>query len=241
VRAAVHAADTAATTHHAGSKNLPNTTSPRSPLARASHLDVQEGKTMPQSAARQTEKPTGLMPRLTARFPERLVWTGFMFVNGFISIAVLATISMLSKAPFIFPSLGASAILVFYRPSLPAASPKNVVFGHAIGIVCGFAALVVTGLQHSPSAIATGVDGPRVIALALSLAATGALMVFFKVMHPPAGATALVISLGVFTKLYQLPVMELAVIVLALQALFVNKVAGVDYPTWAARTPPLHS
>jgi CBS domain-containing membrane protein len=165
----------------------------------------------------------------------------FVFVNGFVAIAILATLAMLSKAPFIFPSLGASAILMFYSPPLPTASPRSVVVGHAIGIVCGFGALVLTGLQNSPSAITMGIDGPRIIAVALSLAATGALMVLFRVTHPPAGATALVISLGVFTKLYQLPIMELAVIVLTLQAIVVNRMAGVDYPTWTPRTPPLHS
>jgi hypothetical protein len=72
---------------------------------------------MPEPAASQTETPTGLITRLTARFPERLVWTGFVFVNGFVAIAILATIAMLSKAPFIFPSLGASAILMFYALS----------------------------------------------------------------------------------------------------------------------------
>jgi CBS domain-containing membrane protein len=186
-------------------------------------------------------KPLALIPSLVARFPERLVWMVFVFVNGFVAIAILATLAMLSKAPFIFPSLGASAILMFYSPPLPTASPRSVVVGHAIGIVCGFAALVLTGLQNSPSAITMGIDGPRVIAVALSLAATGALMVFFRVTHPPAGATALVISLGVFTSPYQLPIMELAVIVLTLQAIIVNRMAGVDYPIWTPRTPPLHS
>lgn len=196
---------------------------------------------MSEPVASPSEKPVALIPRLVARFPERLVWTGFVFVNGFIGIAILATFAMLSKAPFLFPSLGASAILMFYSPPLPTASPKNVVVGHAIGIVCGFAALVVTGLQNSPSALAMGVDGPRIIAAAVSLGATGALMVFFRVTHPPAGATALIVSLGVFTKLYQLPIMELAVIVLTLQAILVNRMAGVEYPFWAPRTRPLHS
>lgn len=196
---------------------------------------------MTKSFASPREKPTGLVPRLVERFPERLVWMGFVFVNGFAAIAILGTLAMLSRAPLLFPSLGASAILMFYSPPLPTASPRSVVLGHAIGIVCGFAALVLTGLQNSPSAIVMGVDGPRVIAAALSLAATGALMVLFRVTHPPAGATALVISLGVFTKPYQLPIMELAVIVLTLQAILVNRMAGVDYPIWTPRTPPLHS
>jgi CBS domain-containing membrane protein len=185
-------------------------------------------------------EPT-LIQQLSSRLSERIAWMLFVFVNSFVAIAVLATIAMLSKAPFIFPSLGASAILMFYSPPLPTASPRSVVLGHAIGICCGYAALVVTGLQNSPSVMVMGVTEMRVIAAALSIALTGALMVFFRVTHPPAGATALVISLGVFTKAYQLPIMEMAVIILTVQAIIVNKLAGVDYPTWTPRTPPLHS
>ncbi|HXO17643.1 MAG TPA: HPP family protein [Candidatus Dormibacteraeota bacterium] len=188
----------------------------------------------------QTVEPT-FIQRLASRLSERIAWMLFVFVNTFVAIAVLATIAMLSKAPFIFPSLGASAILMFYSPPLPTASPRSVILGHAIGILCGYAALVLTGLQNSPSVMIMGVDEMRVFAASLSIALTGALMVFFRVTHPPAGATALVISLGVFTKVYQLPIMELAVIILTLQAIIVNKLAGVDYPTWTPRTPPLHS
>jgi CBS domain-containing membrane protein len=188
----------------------------------------------------QTVEPT-FIQRLASRLSERIAWMLFVFVNTFVAIAVLATIAMLSKAPFIFPSLGASAILMFYSPPLPTASPRSVILGHAIGILCGYAALVLTGLQNSPSVMIMGVDEMRVFAASLSIALTGALMVFFRVTHPPAGASALVISLGVFTKVYQLPIMELAVIILTLQAIIVNKLAGVDYPTWTPRTPPLHS
>ncbi len=184
---------------------------------------------------------TSFIQLLAARFSERIAWMLFVFVNGFIAIAILATIAMVSKAPFIFPSLGASAILMFYSPPLPTASPRSVVLGHAIGILCGYTALLVTGLQSSPSVMVMGVDNARIIAAAFSLALTGALMVFFRVTHPPAGATALVISLGVFTKPYQFPIMELAVIILTLQAIVANKLAGVDYPVWTPRTPPLHS
>jgi CBS domain-containing membrane protein len=194
-----------------------------------------------EPAAVLNQKPIALIPGLMARFPERIVWMAFVFANGFIAIAILGMFAMVSKSPFLFPSLGASAILMFYSPPLPTASPRSVVVGHAIGIACGFAALMLTGLQNSPSALVIGIDGPRIIAAALSLGATGALMVFFRVTHPPAGATALIISLGVFTRPYQLPIMELAVIVLTLQAIVVNKLAGVDYPIWTPRTPPLHS
>jgi len=68
------------------------------------------------------------------------VWALFMFINGFISIGILCGLAMLFRTPFIFPSLGAIAFLVFFTPTTPAASPRNALCGHAIALVCGYAA-----------------------------------------------------------------------------------------------------
>src|SRR5512141_1096094 len=86
--------------------------------------------------------------RLLSRFPERHVWAAFVFVNGFVTIALLAAVAMLSGTPFVFPSLGPTAFLLFFTPLAPSASPRSTLYGHAIGIVCGFAALWVTGLAQ---------------------------------------------------------------------------------------------
>jgi CBS-domain-containing membrane protein len=83
----------------------------------------------------------------------------------------------------------------------------------------------------------TGVDGRRLLAAALSLAATGALMILLKAAHPPAGATTLIISLGIVTCPFHLVIIEVAVALLALQAIGINRLAGIDYPLWARRTP----
>ena len=83
------------------------------------------------------------------------IWALFMFVNGFISIGILCGLAMLFRTPFIFPSLGAIAFLVFFTPTTPAASPRNTLCGHGIALVCGYAALWVTGLQHAGPAIVT--------------------------------------------------------------------------------------
>ena len=45
----------------------------------------------------------------------------------------------------------------------------------------------------------------------MSLASTGALMILLKAAHPPAGATTLIISLGIVTKPFHLLVIEVAV------------------------------
>lgn len=177
------------------------------------------------------------LTRLLGRFPERRVWAAFMFVNGFATIGLLALLAMITGTPFVFPSLGPTAFLFFFTPTSPTASPRHTIYGHAIGIACGAGALWLTGLQHAPPAMAVGVDLMRVLAAALSLAATGALMILARAAHPPAGATTLIISLGIVTRPAFLLLIEVAVAMLTLQAIAINRLAGVDYPLWAARKP----
>jgi CBS-domain-containing membrane protein len=178
------------------------------------------------------------LAHLLKRFPERPIWALFMFVSGFISIAMLAGIAMVSKAPFIFPSLGPTAFLFFVTPTAPTASPRNTLIGHAVGIGCGYGALLLLGLQSAPPATVAGVDGSRVLAAALSLAATGALMVLLRAAHPPAGATTLIISLGIVTKPAFLLLIEVAVALLVVHAFVINRLAGIDYPIWAPPPAP---
>jgi CBS-domain-containing membrane protein len=175
---------------------------------------------------------------LLGRFPERQIWAAFMFINGLVSIGLLAGLAMLTRTPFVFPSLGPTAFLFFFTPTLPTASPRHTIYGHIIGIACGYGALWLMGLHHAPPAMVMGVTPARIGAAALSLAATGALMILFKAAHPPAGATTLIISLGIITKPHHLAAMLLAVALLTVQAIVLNRLAGIDYPLWAKRTPP---
>jgi CBS-domain-containing membrane protein len=173
--------------------------------------------------------------RWLGRLPPRLVWAGFVFVNGFISVAILASLAVVSHTPFVFPSVGPTAFLFYYMPAAPTASPRNTLCGHAIGIACGYASLCLLGLEHAPSAVLEEIHWRRVVAAALSLAATGALMILFRVVHPPAGATTLIISLGFITEPVHLGVIELAMALMALQAVAVHRLAGIDYPLWQER------
>jgi CBS domain-containing membrane protein len=159
----------------------------------------------------------------------------FSFANGCISIGIMATLAVITRSPFIFPSLGPTAFLFFYTPTAPSASPRNTIIGHAIGVVAGYLSLVVTGLTAAGPALAIGVTWPRVIAAALSLGLTSGLMVLLKAPHPPAGATTLIISLGILTHPWQLLLLMIAVVLLTLQALCINRLAGVAYPLWSPR------
>jgi CBS-domain-containing membrane protein len=178
------------------------------------------------------------LARWLRKFPPRLVWAFFVFLNGFIAVALLAILAVVFKTPFVFPSVGPTAFLLYFMPTAPTASPRNTLCGHAIGIGCGYAALCLMGLENAPSAVLEELHWPRVLAAGLSLATTGALMILFRVVHPPAGATTLIISLGFITAPAHLAIIEVAVALMALQALAVNRLAGIDYPLWSARTHP---
>ena len=76
--------------------------------------------------------------------PSASVWAAFMFVNGFVTIGLLAAVAMVAahavrlsrrSAP---PRSSSSS-----RRTLPTAIPRHTLIGHAIGIVCGYGALVL--------------------------------------------------------------------------------------------------
>ncbi|HEU5201068.1 MAG TPA: HPP family protein [Ktedonobacterales bacterium] len=159
----------------------------------------------------------------------------FSFINGCISIGIMAGLALITGSPFVFPSLGPTAFLFFYTPTAPPASPRNTVIGHGIGVLAGYFSLVVTGLTAAGPALSVGVTGPRVVAAGLSLGLTAGLMVLLRAPHPPAGATTLIVSLGIITKPLQLVILMGAVILLIVQALVINRLAGIPYPLWKPR------
>lgn len=181
------------------------------------------------------------MTWLLRHFSPRLVWAVFVCVNSFAAIVVLSLVALLTRTPFVFPSLGPTAYLLFFTPRAAAASPKHAICGHLIALVCGWGALWVTGLAHAPAVTAEGINRMRLLAAAASLGLTAAAMVLLNVGHPPAGATTLIVSLGFITQLQQLLVIEAAVFALLVQAFLINRLSGIDYPIWSPRkhTAPL--
>ena len=95
--------------------------------------------------------------------------------------------------------------------------------------------LLLFGLAADPAALATGVNPARAGAAALSLGLTSGAMIWLRVPHPPAGATTLIVSLGLLREPWRLGVLMLAVVLLVAQGLAINRMAGIDYPWWEAR------
>lgn len=178
------------------------------------------------------------IPALTARYDNTNIMGLFAGVNGLIAIGVMSAVAWATGQPFVFPSLGPTAFLLFYTPTNPAASPRNTIVGHAIGVGAGYLALVIFGLTNDPPALASEVTAGRIGAAAVSLALTSAAMVWLRAPHPPAGATTLIVSLGILREPDQLLILMVAVVVLTAQGWVINRLAGIDYPVWQVAPTP---
>ena len=64
-------------------------------------------------------------------------------------------------------------------------------------------------------------------------------MILAKAAHPPAGATTLIISLGIVTRPFHLLVIEIAVAILTLQAIVINRLGRHRLPAVGARDRPV--
>ena len=170
---------------------------------------------------------------LLERYPRRVVMGVFAFLNGVLTIGILAVVAMATDVPSVFPSLGPTAFLLFSTPMLASASPRNTLEGHLVGVLAGYLSLVLFGLTDEPATIIEGVNAPRVMAAALSLGLTSGVMVVLGRAHPPAGATTLIVSLGLLREPWQLVVLMLAVVLMVAQGFVINRLAGLRYPRWA--------
>ena len=47
----------------------------------------------------------------------------------------------------------------------------------------------------------------------------------------------MIVSLGIVAKLGYLPIIEIAVVLLAVQAFAINRLVGLPYPIWRSHTP----
>lgn len=177
------------------------------------------------------------LPWLLQHYKRLPVLALFAIINSGISIGLMSIIAYFTHSPFIFPSLGPTAFLFFYRPRSPSATPRSAIIGHSIGAAAGYVSLLITGLTQAGTALQVGVTWPRIIAVTLAMSLTVGLMVLLRAPHPPGAATTLIVALGVFRQFWQLPLLIVAVCLLTLQAIVINRLADLNYPLWGSPAP----
>jgi CBS domain-containing membrane protein len=88
-------------------------------------------------------------------------------------------------------------------------------------------AIAVFGLLGAPSVLEAGITLARVGAAALSVALVALALPPLRASHPPAGATTLLVSLGLLDQPRQLAWILAGVLLLTTVALALNRLAGV--------------
>lgn len=102
----------------------------------------------------------------------------FTAFGSFLGVGLIAWLNSFYDIALLFPSLGASAVLIFAACQVPMAQPRNVIGGHLVSATAGVLVYQLGGNQW------------WTIALAVTLAIFA--MNLTKTLHPPGGATAFI-------------------------------------------------
>ena len=99
------------------------------------------------------------------------------WLGGLLAIAGLGAVSAWSHYPLVVAPFGASAVLLFGHPGSPLAQPRNIVLGNTLAALVSTAAVAWLGTSFWVMGLAVGL--------------TIALGQWWRCLHPPAGAIAL--------------------------------------------------
>lgn len=114
-------------------------------------------------------------------------------------ILAAGAMSLATGQPWLFAALGPTALMMAHDPGRPATRFHAVVVGHVAGFLCGYLALVLLGGADSSSLLSgRAIPVVRVWASAFGVALTALVMPALRGWHPPAAATTLLVTLGVY-------------------------------------------
>ena len=132
-------------------------------------------------------------------------------ISAAIVIGVLAFLTLRTSAGvWLMFSFGATVFLVFALYDLETAQPKNIFWGHLVSVLVGIIFNETIGFSF--------------YSLGLSVGVAIALMVYLKVMHPPADSNPLVVLFtDVSFDFILFPVIS-GTIVIILMSVFINKI-----------------
>lgn len=145
-----------------------------------------------------------------------------------VAVVVLGGLGGLAAAfdqPFLVPSVGPTVMVLAERPRSASAHPRNVLVGHVAGVAAGLCALLMFGLWNSPAAT-DGISAARVGATVVALCLTTLVLQLVRAPHAPAGATAMIVSLGLLHSPWGLLAIICAIAFTAAVATVLNLATG---------------
>lgn len=156
----------------------------------------------------------------------------YTFIGSLLTIAISGGAAWYFDEPLLFPSLGATAFLFFETPLAEVSSPRNAIIGHYVAAAVAFFWLAVLDLINEPSAIEVGFTWERWVAIALSLGFTGGILRLLRAAHPPAGATTVIVALGLLDTWHQMLILANGAALVVIAAGILNRLMGVPAPLW---------
>jgi len=139
-------------------------------------------------------------------------------ISAAIVISILAFLTLETTAGiWLMFSFGATVFIVFVLYTLDTAQPKNIFFGHLISILVGIIFNETTGLSF--------------YTLGLSVGIAVTLMIYFKVMHPPAASNPLVaLSMDLSFDYVLFPVIVGTIIIIIFSIIINRYILKRNYP-----------
>ena len=135
-------------------------------------------------------------------------------IAGFFSTITIAILTILtyksSLGYFIAASFGSSMVLLFGFPESPFAQPKNVFFGHLSTALVGVIFVHLVPL-------------PIYINIAVAVGVGVFVMIFFNIVHPPAGGNPIMVIIGSVSYDYLISPIIFGCIIIILLAILINK------------------
>jgi hypothetical protein len=141
-------------------------------------------------------------------------------------IVLVGAIGVWLRQPWLFAGLAPTILMVAASPGHDSTSFRAIVVGHIVAIACAYLALLLLDGARAPNFIATRVTPyPRIWASALALAMLAIVQPQFRAFHPPAGATALLVTMGAYKMTGKTPLaLTGAVIVIAIASEMLHRV-----------------
>tara|TARA_B100000780_G_scaffold276346_1_gene244729 strand:- start:1036 stop:1506 length:471 start_codon:yes stop_codon:yes gene_type:complete len=136
-----------------------------------------------------------------------------------IIIGVLAFLSFeTSTGYWLMISFGATSLIVFVLHDKEFAQPGNIFFGHLLGIIVGILFNEFMGMSS--------------ISVALAVGATITLMMYLKIVHPPAAANPLIaLFADVSIEYIIFPVIAGSLIIIIISVIINRLILKRNYPT----------
>ena len=139
-------------------------------------------------------------------------------LSASIIIGILGFLSFeTSTGYFLMISFGATTLIVFVLHDKEFAQPGNIFFGHLLGIMIGI--------------LFNNFFGVSFITLGLSVGLTLTLMMYFKVVHPPAAANPLIALFGdVSFEYIPFPVVTGSILIILISVVINKLILKRNYP-----------